>query len=165
MFPIFQGLCECPLHWYVPILNLGGKEHATQATEKAVSFRPLKTSIIKPCCINFWILYLCHCICTSTVSVLLKSSLPHWCLLSISHTTTYSTQHSKDYFSKMVIVIKASNSDIEFQVLQAVTKCACCSWMHSSSGLRLLISYCYYNCSQRCLLSWRVKLSWKLMFK
>lgn len=74
MCPIFQGLCECHLHLYVPILSLGRKEHAVQTIEKAVFFRSLKKSIIKPCWINFWILFLCHWICTSTVSVLLKSS-------------------------------------------------------------------------------------------
>lgn len=46
-----------------------GKRACNQATEKAVPFRPLKKSIIKPYCINFWILFLCHWICTSTFSL------------------------------------------------------------------------------------------------
>lgn len=116
----------------MPILSLEGKERATQGIEKAVSFTSLKESIIKPCCINFWILFPGHRICTSTVSVLLKSSFHHWCLLSIHHTMTHCTEHSKDYFSKMIIVTKSYNSDTEFQVLLAVAKCACCSWMHSN---------------------------------
>lgn len=109
-----------------------GKGACNQATEKAVPFRPLKKSIIKPYCINFWILFLCHWICTSTFSVLLKSSFHHWCLLSISHTMTHCTQHSKDYFSIMTLVTKACNSETEFQALLAVTKRAFCSWMHSN---------------------------------